>query len=125
NGAKQENGAGFYQKNLKDGRRHSAAAGFLTPVLNRPNLTVRPWSQVKRLLFTGTRVTGVEYVRQSTVETARATREVILSAGAIESPKILMLSGLGPASHLREHGIDVVRDLPGVGANLHDHPRIG
>lgn len=125
NGAQQENGAGFYQKNLKDGRRHSAAAGFLTPVLNRPNLTVRPWSQVKRLLFTGTRVTGVEYVRQSTVETARATREVILSAGATESPKILMLSGLGPAAHLREHGIDVVRDLPGVGANLHDHPRIG
>ncbi|MDA1305743.1 MAG: GMC family oxidoreductase N-terminal domain-containing protein [Acidobacteria bacterium] len=125
NGAQQENGAGFYQKNLKDGRRHSAADGFLKHILNRPNLTVRPWSQVKRLLFTGTRVTGVEYVRQSTVETARATREVILSAGAIESPKILMLSGLGPAAHLREHGIAVVRDLPGVGANLHDHPRIG
>jgi choline dehydrogenase len=125
NGAQQENGAGFYQKNLKDGRRHSAADGFLTPVLDRPNLTVRPWCHVKRLLFTGTRVTGVEYVRQSVLETAWVTREVIVSAGAIASPKILMLSGLGPADHLHGHGIPVVLDLPGVGANLHDHPRIG
>lgn len=125
NGAQQEHGAGYYQKNLKNGRRHSAADGFLKPILNRPNLTVRPWSQVKRLIFTGTRVTGVEYIRQSIVERVNVTREVILSAGAIESPKILMLSGLGPADHLREHGIPVVLDLPSVGGNLHDHPRIG
>ena len=63
NGAQQENGAGFYQKNLRNGRRHSAAAGFLTPILGRPNLTVKPHSQVRRLLFTGNRVTGVEYLR--------------------------------------------------------------
>jgi len=125
NGAQQEHGAGYYQKNLKDGRRHSAADGFLKPIMNRPNLTVRPWSQVKRLLFTGMRVTGVEYIRQSIVERVTVTREVIVSAGAIESPKILMVSGLGPADHLREHNIPVVLDLPGVGANLHDHPRIG
>ena len=132
NGAQQENGAGFYQKNLRNGRRHSAAAAFLTPILSRPNLTVRPHSQVRRLLFTGNRVTGVEYIRSSgvagaspTVEQVRVAREVIVSAGVIESPKILMLSGIGPAGHLRSHGINVVRDLPGVGANLHDHPRIG
>lgn len=132
NGAQQEQGAGYYQKNLKNGRRHSAADGFLKPILNRPNLTVRPWSQVKRLLFTGTRVTGVETIRraalqggQPTVERVTVRREVILSAGAIDSPKILMLSGVGPADHLRERGIPVVLDLPGVGGNLHDHPRIG
>ena len=131
NGAQQENGAGFYQKNLRDGRRHSAAAAFLTPILNRPNLTVRPNAQVKRLLFTGNRVTGVEYIRSGapgakpSVEQVRVAREVIVAAGVIESPKILMLSGIGPADHLRAHGIGVVRDMPGVGANLHDHPRIG
>lgn len=131
NGAQQENGAGFYQKNLKDGRRHSAADGYLKPILGRPNLTVRPWCQVRRLLFTGTRVTGVEYLRGNTTndvliaETVRVAREVVVSAGAIESPKILMLSGLGPADHLRTHGVPVVLDLPGVGGNLHDHPRIG
>lgn len=132
NGSQQENGAGFYQKNLKDGRRHSAADGYLRPILARPNLTVRPWCHVRRLLFSGTRVTGVEYLRGSgaagaapVVERVRVAREVIVSAGAIESPKILMLSGLGPADHLRSHGVPVVLDLPGVGRNLHDHPRIG
>jgi choline dehydrogenase len=132
NGAQQENGAGFYQKNLRNGRRHSAAAGFLTPVLGRPNLTVRPHAHVRRLLFTGNRVTGVEYIQaggaagaKPTMAQVRVRREVIVSAGVIESPKILMLSGIGPAEHLRSHGINVMRDLPGVGANLHDHPRIG
>lgn len=132
NGAQQEGGAGFYQKNLKDGRRHSAADGYLKPILGRPNLTVRPWCHVRRLRFTGTRVTGVEYLRgsgpntaSSTVERVSVAREVIVSAGAIESPKILMLSGIGPADHLRAHGVPVVFDLPGVGGNLHDHPRIG
>lgn len=132
NGAQQENGAGFYQKNLKDGRRFSAADGYLKPILGRSNLTVRPWCHVRRLLFSGTRVTVVEYLRGSAagtappvVERVRVDREVIVSAGAIESPKILMLSGLGPADHLRSHGVPVVLDLPGVGDNLHDHPRIG
>ena len=132
NGPQQENGAGFYQKNLRDGQRHSAAAAFLTPILGRPNLTVRPHSQVRRLVFSGKRVTGVEYIRgggapesKPTIEHVNVAREVILSAGVIESPKILMLSGIGPAAHLRSHDINVVSDLPGVGANLHDHPRIG
>jgi|FLOH01.1.fsa_nt_gi choline dehydrogenase len=135
NGAQQEGGAGFYQKNLRDGRRESAATAFLTPILSRPNLTVRPFCQVKRLLFTGTRVTGVEYVRtvagqrrtpqSQTIEQEHVAREVVVCAGAIESPKILMLSGIGPGAHLREHGIPVVVDLPGVGGNLHDHPRLG
>jgi len=131
NGAQQENGAGFYQKNLRSGKRHSAAAAFLTPILTRPNLTVRPRAHVRRLLFTGTRVTGLEYIREGApgtkpiVEQVDVSREVIVSAGVIESPKILMLSGIGPADHLRAHGIAVVRDLPGVGANLHDHPRLG
>lgn len=131
NGPQQENGAGFYQKNLRNGRRHSTAAGYLTPILNRPNLTVRPHCQVRRLIYTGNRVTGVEYLRagaagaKPAVEQVHVAREVIVSAGVIESPKILMLSGIGPAEHLRSHGISVVRDLPGVGANLHDHPRIG
>jgi len=131
NGATQENGAGFYQKNLRNGRRDSAASGFLTPILNRPNLVVRPRAHVRRLLFTGTRVTGVEYIRSGlpgakpVVGQARVSREVIVSAGAIDTPKILMLSGIGPAEHLRAQGIPVVLDLPGVGQNLHDHPRIG
>lgn len=130
-GAKQENGAGFYQKHLKDGRRQSAAAAFLTPILGRPNLVVRPFCQVRRLVCSGTRVTGVEYFRSGgagakpAVEQARATREVVLSAGAIDSPKILLLSGIGPAEQLKSHGIPVVLDLPGVGANLQDHPRVG
>jgi choline dehydrogenase len=131
NGPQQENGAGFYQKMLKDGRRHSAADGFLTPILGRPNLTVRPHAQVRRLLFTGSRVTGVEYLQggaagaRPALARVRVTREVILSAGVIESPKILMLSGSGPADHLRGRAIPVIQDLPGVGANLHDHPRLG
>lgn len=131
NGSQQERGAGFYQKNLREGRRQSAADAFLKPALSRRNLVVRPWSLVNRLLFTGTRVTGVEYRRGSgpagavAVETVHVAREVILSAGAIDSPKVLMLSGIGPADHLRSLGLPVVLDLPGVGRNLHDHPRIG
>jgi choline dehydrogenase len=132
NGGVQENGAGFYQKNLKGGKRHSAATAYLTPILSRPNLVVQPYSHVKRLLFTGTRVTGVEYLRGRTaagtapvVERVSVDREVIVSAGAIDTPKILMLSGIGPADHLRAFGIPVVLDQRGVGANLHDHPRLG
>jgi choline dehydrogenase len=131
NQPQHENGAGFYQKHLVDGRRQSAAGAFLTPILGRPNLVVRPFSQVRRLLFTGQRVTGVEYFQSGppgarpAVTQARAEREVVLTAGAIDSPKILLLSGVGPADQLRALGIPVVHDLPGVGANLHDHPRIG
>jgi choline dehydrogenase len=132
NGATQENGAGFYQKNIRAGRRHSAAAAFLTPVLSRPNLTVWPNTRALRILFEGTRTTGVACARAggtaaapaSTSTNVRARRGVIVSTGAIESPKILMLSGIGPADALRALGIVVRVDAPGVGANLHDHPRV-
>jgi choline dehydrogenase len=123
-GAQQENGAGFYQKNIFAGRRHSAAAAFLAPVLTRPNLVV--WSDVRvlRLVFTGTRVRGVEIARAGALERIRATREVVLAAGVIETPKILILSGVGPSDALRALGIPIVMDLPGVGSNLHDHPKV-
>jgi len=123
-GATQENGAGFYQKNIRAGRRHSAAAAFLTPVIARPNLTVWPNTHVLRLLFEGTRATGVACARPTAAADVRARRGVILSAGTIGTPKILMLSGIGPADALRAHGIAVRMDRPGVGANLHDHPRV-
>jgi choline dehydrogenase len=124
NGAQQENGAGFYQKNIRNGRRHSAADAFLAPVLNRPNLTV--WSQTtaRRLLFDGGRVTGVELTRQGRVARVMVAREVVLASGVIESPKLLMLSGIGPADALKALGIQPLVDAPEVGANLHDHPRV-
>jgi choline dehydrogenase len=131
NTARYENGAGYYQKNIRNGLRQSAAAAFLTPVLGRSNLVVRPFCQAKRVLLAGRRATGVEYLQagaagaQPVVRQVRVSREVVLAAGAIESPKLLLLSGVGPADHLRSCGIPVVHDLPGVGKNLHDHPRIG
>jgi choline dehydrogenase len=124
NGPQQEQGAGFYQKNIRNGRRHSAATAYLAPVLSRPNLTVWPETRLLRLTLSGRRVTGVEAARAKVVERVTAAREVIVAAGVVESPKILMVSGIGPADELRAHGIDVAIDLPGVGANLHDHPRV-
>jgi choline dehydrogenase-like flavoprotein len=124
NGPQQEQGAGYYQKNIRNGRRHSAAAAFLTPVLTRPNLTIWPDSRLLRVTMDGRRVTGVEVGRAKAIERVTVSREVIVAAGVIESPKILMLSGIGPADALRSHGITVVADLPGVGANLHDHPKV-
>jgi choline dehydrogenase len=123
-GARQENGAGFYQKHIHASRRHTVADAFLTPVLGRSNLTAYPNTQALRLLIANRRVTGVEFVRNGRVEQARARREVIVSSGAIETPKLLMLSGIGPADALRAHKIDVLVDVPGVGANLQDHPRV-
>ena len=125
NGAVQENGAGFYQKNIRDGRRDSAADAFLRPALSRPNLTAWPHTIVRRILFESGRAAGIEYERDGQVAEVRATRGVIVSAGVVESPKLLMLSGVGPADALRGHGLPVVADLPGVGGNLHDHPRVG
>jgi choline dehydrogenase len=124
NGERQENGAGYYQKNIRDGQRHSAAAAYLVPALGRPNLAVRSGAQATRLLVDGRRVTGIEYVRNGQVERARARREVVLCGGVVDSPKLLMLSGIGPADHLRVHRIPVVADLPGVGANLQDHLKV-
>ncbi len=120
-----ENVAGFYQKNILDGRRHSTAAAFLVPALARPNLEVRSNARATRLAFDGKRVVGVSYQRNGVDETARASREVVVCGGAVESPKLLMLSGIGPADHLRSHGVSVVADLQGVGANLQDHLRVG
>jgi choline dehydrogenase len=124
NGAQQENGAGFYQKNIKEGRRHSAAAAFLAPVDHRRNLTVWTRTLVHRLLTEGTRVTGVQCARDGRVGRVHATRGVVLSAGAMGSPQILMLSGIGPAAELRRHGIAVVADVPAVGENLQDRLRV-
>ena len=120
NGMRQE-GAGLHQLTIKDGKRHSAAAAFLLPVLDRPNLTVTTGALVTRLLFEGTRTVGVEYLHENTLHQVRSNQEVILSAGAFESPKLLMLSGIGDAEHLRALEIPVVADLPGVGQNLQDH----
>jgi choline dehydrogenase len=124
NGARQEDGAGFYQKNIKDGRRHSAADAFLTPMLSRPNLTVWPHSTVLRLVVEKGRARGVDVRRDGQSQRAMAAREIIVSAGVIETPKLLMLSGIGPAAALKAHGIPVVANLADVGSNLHDHPRV-
>ncbi|RSM66690.1 choline dehydrogenase [Amycolatopsis sp. WAC 01376] len=124
NGESQE-GAGVYQVTCKKGRRWSTADAYLRPALSRPNLTVRTNAQATRVVFEGTRAVGVSYLDEGVETTVRASAEVLLSGGAVNSPQLLMLSGVGPAEHLREHGIDVVAALPGVGENLHDHPACG
>jgi len=123
-GAQQEQGAGFYQKNIRQGRRHSAADAFLAPVLGRPNLTVWSNARVLRLVFSGTRAIGVEIARAGVVERVTIAREIVLAAGVIETPKILMLSGIGPADELRSLGVPVLLDRDEVGRNLHDHPKV-
>ena len=124
NGAEQE-GAGRYQVTCHKGRRWSTADAYLRPALERPNLTVVTHALATRVVLDGTRAVGVAYLRHGSEEVARVDGEVILAGGAINSPQLLMLSGIGPAEHLREVGIDVVANLPGVGENLHDHPVIG
>ena len=121
NGARQD-GSGFYQVTQRDGRRWSTADAYLHPAAGRPNLTVLADALVTGLAIEGGRAVGVHYLLRGESETARAESEVILAAGAIGSPQLLMLSGIGPADHLREHDIAVVADSPGVGANLSDHP---
>jgi choline dehydrogenase len=114
-------GVGWYEHNIVGGTRQSAADAYLTPVLHRSNLEVVTGAQVRRLVVDGRRCRGVEYTLDGEPRTATAEREVVLAAGAIGSPQTLLLSGIGPAAHLREVGIDVVADRPGVGENLHDH----
>jgi choline dehydrogenase len=121
NGAEQE-GVGPFQLTQKRGRRWSAADAFLHPVEDRENLVVQTGAHARRVLLDGGRATGVEYELDGTPVTALAEREVIVSAGAFNSPQLLMLSGIGPADHLREHGIDVAVDSPHVGRHLADHP---
>jgi choline dehydrogenase len=124
NGPDPHGVAGFLPKNILDGRRHSTAAAFLAPALQRPNVEVRSPVHATRLLLDGSRVVGVEYVRGNHREEVRAQREVVVCAGAIGTPTLLMLSGVGPAADLRAHGIPVVVDLPGVGASLQDHLKL-
>lgn len=123
NGATQE-GVGLYQVTHKNGERHSAAKGYLTPHLARSNLQVITGAHATRILFDGTRAVGVEYRKGGALQQVRAGREVLLSAGALLSPQLLMLSGVGPAAHLQQQGIPVLHDLPGVGQHLHDHPDV-
>ncbi|MBZ5522562.1 MAG: choline dehydrogenase [Acidobacteriia bacterium] len=121
NGATQE-GFGKFQVTQREGRRHSAADAFLRPAMQRPNLKVETSVLVSGILLEGRRATGVSYQKNSGSVQARAAREVVLAAGAIGSPHVLLLSGLGPAEQLRKHSLPVVCDIPGVGANLQDHP---
>lgn len=120
NGARQE-GVGLYQVTQRDGARCSSAVAYLDPAKARPNLTVRTGAQVARVLFEKGRAVGVECRFGGRAERLTASREVILSGGAINSPQLLLLSGIGPAAQLRQHGIEVIHDAPEVGANLQDH----
>lgn len=117
-------GSSYFQVNQKNGRRWSAARGFLKPVLGRPNLRLETGVRVDRVIVENGRATGVAYTQGGIEKTARAAGEVVLAAGAVGSPHLLQLSGIGPAELLRTHGIDVVADLPGVGENLQDHLQI-
>ena len=123
NGPSQE-GFGMYQVTHRNGERLSAAKAYLAPHLARPNLRVITDAHTTRILMEGRRATGVEYRQDGTLHQLRAAREVLVSAGALHSPQLLMLSGIGPAAHLQSLGIPVVHDLPGVGKNLHDHPDV-
>ena len=119
NGDTQE-GAGLYQVTQKDGRRQSAASAYLKPALRRPNLTVVTGAHVTRLVFEGRRAVGVEYAKNSRPELAQAG-EIVLCGGAVNTPQLLMLSGIGPREHLETVGVPVLEDLRGVGTNLQDH----
>ncbi|MDQ0468635.1 GMC family oxidoreductase [Labrys wisconsinensis] len=118
---REQAGAGLYQVTNRNGRRCSAAVAYLGRARGRPNLSVRTGCLARRIVVENGRAAGVEYQAGKSCFTVRAQREVVLAAGAINSPKLLMLSGIGPARHLESHGIKPVADLPGVGRNLHDH----
>jgi choline dehydrogenase len=120
NGREQE-GAGCYQVTQKRGRRWSAADAYLRPARSRANLTVLPHAHVTQILLANNRATGVEYVRDGREHSVQAEREVLLCGGAVNSPQLLLLSGIGPARELEELGVEVALDLPGVGAHLQDH----
>lgn len=121
NGADQA-GTGLFQFTIKDQKRHSTATAFLKPILHRPNLTVITHAHTTRILLENDRAVGVEFLtNKNTTQQAKATQEVILSAGSFNSPHLLMLSGIGDADELSHHGIAVKKHLPGVGKNLQDH----
>ncbi|MGO4839501.1 GMC family oxidoreductase, partial [Rhizobiaceae sp. 2RAB30] len=118
---RQQAGVGFYQLTQRDRRRSSASLAYLKPIRDRKNLTVRLGVRVTRVLVEGRRAVGVEVVEGGRPAPIRAEREVLVSSGAIGSPKLLLQSGIGPADHLKSLGVPVLHDLPGVGANLQDH----
>jgi len=121
NGVSQE-GVGLYQVTQRDGARCSSAVAYLDPAKHRPNLTVHTGAMASRVTFDASRrANGIDYVHGGKPAHGQAAREVILCGGTINSPQLLMLSGIGPAAHLRSHGIDVVHDSEGVGGNLQDH----
>ena len=123
NAAEQE-GVGLYQVTHRNGERCSAAKAYLAPARVRPNLTVITGVHVTRIVTEGQRATGVEFIQSEHRQRLHAAREVLLCAGALQSPQVLMLSGIGPADELARHGIAQVHDLPGVGRHLHDHPDV-
>jgi len=123
NGAQQE-GSGLYQVTQKRGRRWSTAVGFLRPAMGRPNLTVRTYALATRVLVEAGRAVGVEYRSAGATYQVQADAEVVLCGGAVNSPQLLLLSGIGPAVHLREVGVEATHDLPGVGQGLQDHPAV-
>ncbi|MGH7583748.1 MAG: GMC family oxidoreductase [Gemmatimonadales bacterium] len=124
NGPSME-GIGYFNFTIKDGHRFSVATAYLRPAMSRPNLTVLTDAEAVALTFDGKRCTGVTWRHDGRTKRAHATREVIVSAGAIGSPRLLLLSGIGPAADLKKHRIRVRADLPGVGRNLQDHPLLG
>ena len=123
NGATQE-GAGFFQTTTRRGRRASTAFSYLRPAKNRSNLHVETSALAQRILFEGRRAKAVEYKQEGRVRTARARKEILVSSGAYNSPQLLQLSGVGPADLLRQHGIEIVLDAPGVGNDLQDHMQV-
>lgn len=121
NGVQQE-GVSYFQVTQKGGSRWSAVDAWLRPARKRPNLTVLTGARALRVVLEGQRATGVDFAKDGDVQTVRAAQEVILSAGSIGTPQLLMVSGIGPANHLREHGIQVVVNNPHVGEHMQDHP---
>jgi len=122
---KEQDGVGYYQVTQKNGKRHSTAAAYIKPILYRPNLTIETKAHVSRILFEGKQAVGVEYHQNDQIQTVTCTAEVILCGGTINSPQLLMLSGIGNSTQLKSHGIEVIAVLKGVGQNLQDHIACG
>lgn len=121
---KNQRGVGYFQFTYNQGQRISAAYAFLEPLKNNPNLTMRLQAEVQKIIIDNGRAVGVRYKDKNGVHDVYTEGEIVLSSGALVTPKILMLSGIGPAEHLRSHGIEVIENLPGVGQNLNDHPDV-
>ena len=120
-----QEGFGLYQVTQKEGQRCSAAVGYLYPALERDNFTALPYAHVTHLAFDGNRCVGVHYLHEGKAHEVEAGREVVLCGGAINSPQLLMLSGIGSPEHLNSLDIPVVKALPGVGQNLMEHVQVG